>query len=74
MDGKEQVLPRSGKPIWERVLLIALVVFGIAGCSSPEEGCLGTEPHPIGVNIATNYDVDYAQVMAWYCGDGQLEA
>jgi hypothetical protein len=47
----------------------ALVIIGIflSGCSQADDTCLGTEPHPIAVNIAANYDVDYAQVMDWYC-------
>ena len=50
-----------------------MVVLGIflSGCSQEYDPCLGTEPHPIGVNIAANYDVDYALVMDWYCdGNG----
>ena len=55
------------------ITLSSLVVLGIllSGCSKVDDPCLGTEPHPIGINIAANYDVDYAQVMDWYCtGNG----
>jgi hypothetical protein len=29
--------------------------------------CAGNDPHPIGQNIATTYEVSYQQVMTWYC-------
>lgn len=51
-------------------LLGAVLIMGVllSGCSQTIDPCLGTEVHPIGVNIAANYQVDYAQVMDWYCG------
>lgn len=29
--------------------------------------CTATDPHPVGVSIANRFDVDYEQVMAWFC-------
>lgn len=44
-----------------------------AGASeSPEAtpspaSCVEVNPHPIGESIANKYEVDYEQVMAWFC-------
>jgi hypothetical protein len=59
---------RKGKYlIWILIVMLVIQGFLLSGCSKTDDPCLGTEPHPIGVNIAVNYDVDYAQVMDWYC-------
>jgi hypothetical protein len=31
------------------------------------------DPHPIGSNIAENYDVAYSQVMEWYCQEYEFD-
>jgi hypothetical protein len=36
-------------------------------------GCTGSEPHPIGLSIAGDYDVPYEQVMEWFCSGYSFE-
>lgn len=35
--------------------------------------CTGNDPHPIGQNIATTYEVTYQQVMTWFCSGYSFE-
>ncbi|RPI87416.1 MAG: hypothetical protein EHM41_05070 [Chloroflexi bacterium] len=35
--------------------------------------CTDTEPHPIGQSIAKSYEVDYLQVMNWFCSGYSFE-
>jgi hypothetical protein len=37
------------------------------------ERCYETEPHPIGQNIAETYEVEYKQVMEWFCEGNEFE-
>ena len=56
--------------LWITILGIIVSAF-LSSCNQEYDPCLGTEPHPIAVNIAANYDADYAQIMDWYCaGNG----
>lgn len=38
-----------------------------AGPTAPVSKCTETDPHPIGQSIAASYEVDYEQVMIWFC-------
>lgn len=59
---------RGRKSLFGLIIGMGVILgFVLTGCSQTADPCLGTEPHPIAVNIAANYDVDYAQVMDWYC-------
>lgn len=53
--------------LWITICAIVVSGFFLSSCSEEYDPCLGEEPHPIAVNIAANYDADYAQIMDWYC-------
>jgi hypothetical protein len=35
--------------------------------NSADFDCQGSEPHPIGSNIAQTYEVPYEEVIGWFC-------
>jgi hypothetical protein len=40
------------------------------------EGCTAADPHPVGEKLAARFDVDYEQIMAWFCsgfGFGEIK-
>ena len=39
-----------------------------AGTETIDIHCTETDPHPVGQEIAENYDVTYEEVMTWFCG------
>lgn len=65
------------------VLLALAILVGACSSGSPAgaqsdrssslpgdkpDSCVETSPHPVAENIAATYQVEYDQVMDWFCG------
>jgi hypothetical protein len=41
-----------------------------------EAACVGADPHPTGMTLASKYEVDYDEIMGWFCqrfGFGEID-
>ncbi|QRN83205.1 hypothetical protein JR338_00140 [Chloroflexota bacterium] len=59
--------------VFALILFLALSVGVLLSSCTLKNDCMADDPHPIGLNIAENYSVDYDQVMVWYCEDHEFD-